>query len=121
MYQFEGCECPICKKTIVSGDDLVVCPECGAPYHRECYVKHGACLYEDRHAEGFEWQPQQPARPRVACPHCGYACRVRDHVERRLTDLPIAGHPSVLHVRTPRLICGNDDCRLFRFQSAYQM
>ena len=42
------------------------------------------------------------------CPGCGHACQVRDHVERRLTDLPIVGHPSVLHVRVPRLACGNE-------------
>lgn len=47
-----------------------------------------------------------------SCPRCGNSCRVRDHVERRLTDLRIAGYPSLLHVRTPRLICSNDDCDL---------
>jgi transposase len=52
-----------------------------------------------------------------SCPHCGHACRVRDHVERRLTDLPIAGHPSLLHVRAPRLICGNDDCPVTVFRA----
>ena len=51
------------------------------------------------------------------CPHCGHACRVRDHVERRLTDLPIAGHPTLLHVRVPRLVCGNDDCPVTVFRA----
>ncbi|MCI6640170.1 MAG: DUF2628 domain-containing protein [Pygmaiobacter massiliensis] len=105
MYQFEGCECPICKKTIVSGDDLVVCPECGAPYHRECYVKHGACLYEDRHAEGFEWQPQQPARPRVACPHCGYACPAGDrYCSHCGAPLVLEQKPPVNGGATPRQV-----------------
>ena len=52
-----------------------------------------------------------------SCPGCGHACRVRDHVERRLVDLPIAGHPSLLHVRVPRLVCGNDDCPVGVFRA----
>lgn len=44
------------------------------------------------------------------CPGCGQPCRLRDHVERCLTDLPIAGVPSLLHVRVPRLRCDNEDC-----------
>lgn len=52
----------------------------------------------------------------TACPQCALACRVRDHLERTLTDLAIAGHPSLLHIRVPRLHCTNDDCpvRIFR-------
>jgi len=52
------------------------------------------------------------------CPGCGHACQVRDHVERRLTDLPIVGHPSLLHVRVPRLACGNDDCEVTIFRAS---
>jgi hypothetical protein len=52
------------------------------------------------------------------CPGCGHACQVRDHIERRLTDLPIAGHPSLLHVRVPRLICVNDDCEVTIFRAS---
>ena len=28
--------CPVCGETFQNGDDVVVCPECGAPHHREC-------------------------------------------------------------------------------------
>ena len=57
-----------------------------------------------------------PVTVDLSCPGCGQDCRVRDHVERRLADLAIAGHPSLLHVRVPRLVCTNDDCpvRVFR-------
>ena len=57
-----------------------------------------------------------PVTVTTACPHCGQVSRVRDHVDRRLTDLPIAGHPSILHVRTPRLTCGNEDCPVSIFR-----
>ena len=59
-----------------------------------------------------------PVTVDLSCPGCGQGCRVRDHVERRLTDLPIAGHPSVLHVRVPRLVCGNGDCNVAIFRAS---
>ncbi len=48
----------------------------------------------------------------ITCPQCHHDGRVRDHVERTLTDLPIAGHPALLHIRVPRLQCTNDDCEV---------
>lgn len=59
MYDFAGQECPICKRPLSADADIVVCPICGAPYHRSCYEVRGACAYEDKHAEGFEWKPAQ--------------------------------------------------------------
>lgn len=75
MYQFDGCECPICKKTLNAGDDIVVCPDCGAPYHRACYEKAGACVYSAQHKDGFEWTPPEFANVTpIACPACGASC-----------------------------------------------
>jgi transposase len=39
------------------------------------------------------------------CPGCGTVETYRDRVERRLTDLPVAGHPLQLRVRVPRYRC----------------
>src|SRR5699024_2749191 len=39
------------------------------------------------------------------CADCGTEGRLRDHIERKVTDLPIGGHPTALHVRVPRLPC----------------
>ena len=30
MYQFTGCPCSVCGKTLTDTDDIVVCPDCGA-------------------------------------------------------------------------------------------
>jgi transposase len=57
-----------------------------------------------------------PVSVGTTCPGGGQVCWVRDHVERRLTDLPIAGHPSLLHVRVPRLVC-DDDCNVDIFRA----
>ncbi len=70
-----GLKCPICGKPFTADDDIVVCPQCGAPYHRECYISAGKCIYEDKHGTGFSWKPPQEeekAEPDIKrCPRCG--------------------------------------------------
>jgi transposase len=44
------------------------------------------------------------------CPGCGTVGIYRDRVERRLTDLPVAGHPLQLRVRVPRYRCRQAGC-----------
>lgn len=45
------------------------------------------------------------------CPGCGTVGAYRDSVERRLTDLPVAGHPLQLRVRVPRYRCPAAGCQ----------
>ncbi len=56
MAHREG-ECPVCKKPFAAGDDIVICPICGAPYHRECYMRAGQCVFTELHRSGFEYKP----------------------------------------------------------------
>lgn len=44
------------------------------------------------------------------CPGCGTVGIYRDSIERRLTDLPVAGHPLQLRVRVPRYRCPSPSC-----------
>ena len=57
MNNYVGCVCSVCNKPFAAGDDIVVCPECGTPYHRACYQAAGGCVHEAQHAEGYAWQP----------------------------------------------------------------
>lgn len=50
--------CPVCKADCKIDEDIVVCPKCGAPYHRECYNSIGQCLFEYKHSEGFLYPKQ---------------------------------------------------------------
>lgn len=76
--EFTDYSCPVCEKRFVNGDDVVVCPECGAPHHRECFEQLGHCFYEDRHSPGFSFdsadneQSEQEAQTpeTVICPNC---------------------------------------------------
>lgn len=74
MYDFTGCECPVCHQRLRPDDDMVVCPDCGAPYHRACYEKTGHCVYQAQHGTGFEWAPPEPVAQAPAsrvCAVCG--------------------------------------------------
>ncbi len=53
---FTKYSCPVCDKRFTSDDDIVVCPECGAPHHRECYDSLEHCFYEDKHSESFSYE-----------------------------------------------------------------
>lgn len=63
MADYEGIRCPICDIPFKKDDDIVVCPSCGAPYHRHCYQEKGHCIYEAEHGSGKGWQPPKPPDP----------------------------------------------------------
>ena len=71
MPKYYGCPCEGCGEPLTLKDDIVVCPDCGAPYHRTCYEKPGRCIHSPAHAAGYEWHfPYQDAELRT-CPSCG--------------------------------------------------
>lgn len=45
--------CPVCKKLFCDDDDVVVCPVCGTPHHRDCYREYGKCMNSELHSTGF--------------------------------------------------------------------
>ncbi len=78
MTDYTGINCPVCGKAFTTDDDIVVCPKCGAPYHRECYAKVGKCVFEEKHGTPEAWSPPEPksAQGKAAvsfkhCPSCG--------------------------------------------------
>ena len=71
MPKYYGCPCEGCGQPLTLRDDIVVCPDCGAPYHRTCYEKLGRCIHSPTHAAGYEWKfPYQENELRT-CPSCG--------------------------------------------------
>lgn len=54
---FSGEKCLVCSEIFNADDDIVVCPECGTPHHRECWKKTGACINSALHGSGFEYKP----------------------------------------------------------------
>lgn len=95
----KGQQCPVCKAYLFEDDDVVFCPECGAPHHRECYQKIGHCALSELHGTEQEYsrtkkeetgQPEQEENKQPEqmvtcyfcyeeypmgyknCPHCGH-------------------------------------------------
>lgn len=72
-----GEQCFCCGKTFEEGDDVVVCPDCGTPYHRICYKNAGECINHQLHESGESWQrtlPDEKASDKTEeekiCPRC---------------------------------------------------
>lgn len=82
---FKHTECPACGKEFTEDDDIVVCPVCGTPQHRECWNKTNQCINQNLHAGGFIYNaPKQKTEERkiklenplaginsIPCPNCG--------------------------------------------------
>ncbi len=58
-FRYLNQKCPICEQEFNGSDDIVVCPLCGTPHHRDCYKKNGECGNFDKHNEGFRWIPAE--------------------------------------------------------------
>jgi hypothetical protein len=63
---YAGVRCPVCNKKYGNSDDIVVCPVCGAPHHRECYFVSGECVFASEHMSGKAWQPHYDPGERPA-------------------------------------------------------
>lgn len=55
MSIYESKSCPVCNKKFEKDDDIVVCPECGTPHHRECYNLIGHCVNKGLHASNYNY------------------------------------------------------------------
>lgn len=59
--KYTGKNCVLCGKEFTDGDDIVVCPECGSPHHRNCYKTAGECANKVRHAGKYNWNAENAA------------------------------------------------------------
>lgn len=53
--EFKNEKCAACGMKFFDDSDIVVCPECGTPYHRECWERIGACVHSAEHGS-YEWK-----------------------------------------------------------------
>lgn len=80
MFDYTGYDCKSCGKSFTADDDIVVCPECGTPYHRDCYKKEGKCINFELHESRVSWksdieQKMQDGTAPVHCKGCGNELR----------------------------------------------
>ena len=67
MQNYINEKCPVCGKEFRQEDDIVVCPDCGTPHHRECYKQLGHCAHAEKHGS-FEWKESIPGAVPNAAP-----------------------------------------------------
>ena len=93
MAEYTGLICPVCNKAFSEDDNVVVCPSCGTPHHRECYMSLGRCANISWHnenkvydaeeerakLEGEKSREEREKReedrknaPNVVCARCGF-------------------------------------------------
>ncbi len=73
-----GKTCSICQTVIVAGEHILYCPDCGLPFHHECWQENGGCSqYGCESAPRTKKQEQSPQLVSSAwgdekqCPACG--------------------------------------------------
>ncbi len=74
MAIYTGAKCLICSEKFKDEDDVVVCPECGTPYHRACY-KEKKCINKELHETGGSWmlktiEEAEKVPDMKICPNC---------------------------------------------------
>lgn len=73
MANYIGKKCISCGQLFSQEDDIVVCPDCGTPYHRDCYLKEGTCINTELHDSGMSWgQTAQNGDESIRCIRCGF-------------------------------------------------
>ena len=65
-FRYSHDNCPVCNQLFQGDDDIVVCPVCGTPHHRECYKQNGFCSNADKHSEDFRWETSAPQTDSMA-------------------------------------------------------
>lgn len=62
MPDYKKYKCPVCNKQFKDGDDIVTCPECGTPHHRECYNLTHHCVNQGLHSSGYSFLDSESAK-----------------------------------------------------------
>lgn len=76
MFFYEGQSCPVCGERFGEKDDVVACPVCGAPHHRDCWKQEGHCHFAADHGTERQWAKDTATQkvetpPTRNCPNCG--------------------------------------------------
>lgn len=91
MNDYRGRRCAFCHNEFEGGDDIVICPECGAPYHRDCYTANGHCIFSARHGDGFEYKTPVEELPAAERPRTCEVCQTENPPHTLFCEK--CGHP----------------------------
>ncbi|MBP3271799.1 MAG: DUF2628 domain-containing protein [Ruminococcus sp.] len=76
--KYTGEKCFVCGELFEDDQDIVVCPDCGTPYHRKCWELKGECINTVLHENGQSWTASNqisytpaPEGEPIKCIRCG--------------------------------------------------
>ena len=72
--------CVCCKAYLFEEDDVVYCPVCGAPHHRECYNRINHCALEELHGTENEYDAEKEALKRQTVSSSGSENHTEENV-----------------------------------------
>ncbi len=110
------CKCQICHSYLFEDDDTVICPECGAPHHRDCWQTIGHCGLEDTHGTDLQYDKQvkkeQERNKATEAEHIGRKCGFcgRTSKTEGADFCPYCGQPydnKGVHFQPPFIVGGN--------------
>ncbi len=96
-------KCAVCQAYLFEDEEIVWCPTCGAPQHKECYKQFGKCGYTHIHGteelkEILKAEKQQekkeepkPEKTLIECPAC------HAEYEKELNSCPECGAENFSH------------------------
>ncbi len=83
MNEERNSKCQICKGYLFEDDDIVICPECGAPHHRDCWQTVGHCGLQEDHGTDRQYDKlkkvEETAQSEAAqkCRFCGKTSKTK--------------------------------------------
>ena len=103
-------KCSVCKAYLFEEDDVVYCPVCGAPHHRDCYNSIGHCGLEELHGTENQYDREKQrqeakaeAEPLKEPPLYESNKNARDYKETAVCKNCGANYPQIMN-RCPK--CG---------------
>ncbi len=82
--KYTGEKCFSCGEPFDDSSDVVVCPDCGTPYHRDCYKQNGHCINNELHENGGSWKTDAPEVTDIKLPEDN--AKSEDNVRREEDD-----------------------------------
>ena len=71
LNKFEGQKCQMCGEDRKEKELVVVCPECGAPYHKERFKNNNECIFTEKHGTKDSYIPTNNTAEVITCNNCG--------------------------------------------------
>lgn len=92
--------CAACHAYLFDDDDVVHCPICGAPHHRDCYIAKGSCALSELHntPNQYDAKKQQDTIEKIEeTKKVENRCRFCDHeIENDARMCPYCGRPQIV-------------------------